>query len=187
MLIKNNLSYITKRSILKGIVMGIITMIVYLSVVVFTTPNLPADTAISAAFQVNSIIIIGLAIGIGIQTFVSSYSKSLGCKLPKKGKKGFLSSRAGNGGSTALSSFFSFFSLVPLGCCGSWLFVLSFLPSVFGSGVSVIMIQYSELLSYLGLVIVSVFTGISVLRLKKELKQQKKQVTETQVSNSRSQ
>ena len=68
-----------------------------------------------------------------------------------------------------MSSFLSFFSLVPLGCCGSWLFILSMLPSVFGGTVSVILIEYSTLLSYVGLVIVLGFAGISILRLRKEL------------------
>lgn len=68
-----------------------------------------------------------------------------------------------------MSSFLSFFSLVPLGCCGSWLFILSMLPSVFGGTVSVILIEYSTLLSYVGLVIVLGFAGLSILRLRKKL------------------
>jgi uncharacterized membrane protein len=68
-----------------------------------------------------------------------------------------------------MSSFLSFFSLVPLGCCGSWLFILSMLPSVFGSTAAVLLIEYSTLLSYVGLVIVFSFAGLSILRLRKEL------------------
>jgi hypothetical protein len=72
-------------------------------------------------------------------------------------------------GSTALSSFFSFFSLIPLGCCGSWLFILSMLPSIFGSSLSVVLIQYSEALSYTGLGTVLGFASLSAIKLKKEL------------------
>jgi hypothetical protein len=88
------------------------------------------------------------------------------CGIKNKG----LTSGTGNGLGAALSSFFSFFSLVPLGCCGSWLFVLSYLPLVFGSGASVFMIKYSNLLSYFGLMIISVITIVSVLKLYRELK-----------------
>ena len=159
------LSYNAKKALVKGIIIGIVTIIVYLAVVVITTPNLPAIAAINAAFKINSIVIFGLAAGIGVQVFISTYTKGLGCSLDKK-KKGILSTGSG---STALSSFFSFFSLVPLGCCSSWLLVLSMLPSIFGSTLSVILIEYSKLLSYIGLAIVFGFAGLSALKLKREL------------------
>jgi len=159
------LSYNAKRALVRGIIIGIVTTIVYLAVVVITTPNLPAIAAINAAFKINSIVIFGLAVGIGTQVFISTYIKGLGCRLDKK-KKGILGTGSG---STALSSFFSFFSLVPLGCCGSWLLILSFLPSIFGGTLSVILIEYSKLLSYIGLAIVFGFAGLSALKLKREL------------------
>ena len=161
------LSYNAKKALLEGIIIGIVTTIVYLAVVVITTPNLPPIAAINAAFKINSIIILGLAAGIGTQVFISTYTKGLGCSLDKK-KKGIVGTGSG---STALSSFFSFFSLVPLGCCGSWLLVLSMLSSIFGSTVSVILIEYSKLLSYIGLAIVFGFAGLSALKLKRELDQ----------------
>ncbi len=46
------------RPIQKAIIVGIITIVVYLSVVVITTPALESLAAISAAFQINSIVII---------------------------------------------------------------------------------------------------------------------------------
>ena len=161
------LSYNTKKALVKGITLGSITAAIYLAIVVITTPNLPAIVAINAALKVNSIVIFGLAIGVGIQFFLTSYSKGLGCRLDKK-RKGIF---GGGSGSTALSSFFSFFSLVPLGCCGSWLLILSMLPSIFGSSVSIVLIEYSKLLSYIGLAIVFGFAGLSALRLRKELRQ----------------
>lgn len=176
--IKRPLSYNARKALLKGVIVGIITAAVYLTVVVVTTPNLPPSAAINAALTVNGIIIVGLAVGVGIQIFASSYSKGLGCRLedrkkygPKKGIKKLLGRGSGSssGGSTAVSSFLSFFSLVPLGCCGSWLFILSMLPSVFGGTLSVILIEYSTYLSYVGLAVVFAFAILSVLRLRKEL------------------
>jgi hypothetical protein len=161
------LSYNAKRALAKGTIVAVIAALIYLAIVVITTPNLPATAAINAAFKVNSIVIFGLATGVRIQFFLTSYSKGLGCKLDKK-RKGIF---GGGSGSTALSSFFSFFSLVPLGCCGSWLFILSMLPSIFGSSLSVVLIEYSKLLSYIGLAIVFSFAGLSALRLRKELRQ----------------
>ena len=140
-------------------------MITYLFIVIITTPNLPAFTALSAAIKVNGIIIFGLAIAIGAQIYLSYCGKSMECNTVNK-RKGFV----GISSSTALSSFFSFFSLVPLGCCGSWLLILSLLPSVFGSSLSVILIQYSKALSYIGLFIVIGYTSFSAIELKRKLK-----------------
>ena len=194
--LSNNLSHNTRNALVKGTIVGIITAIIYISVVVITTPNLPPSTAIGAAVKVNGIIIIGLAIGIGIQVFASTYSKGLGCRLDerrkyKKQRKDirnvFLvsgltgSSGSGSGGGTVMSSFLSFFSLVPLGCCGSWLFILSMLPSVFGGTVSVILIEYSTLLSSVGLVVVLSFASLSILRLRRELS--KRRILERQNPN----
>jgi hypothetical protein len=163
--IKPILSYNTKNALVKGIIIGTVTTLAYLLIVVITTPNLQAFSAIDASIRANSGIIFGLGIGMGAQVFISSHSKSLGCKTDKK-KLGLL---GGGAGSTALGSFFSFFSLVPLGCCGSWLFILSMLPTIFGSGLSVVLIQYSDTLSYIGLGIIFGFTGLSAIRLRREM------------------
>jgi len=156
------------RPIQKAIIVGIITIVVYLSVVVITTPALEPLAAISAAFQINSIVIFGMGIGIGLQVFLSSKSKLLGCKLEVK-KKAF----GGNSGSVATTSFFSFFSLVPLGCCGWFLYVLSLLPSVVGVGATAILIEYSQVLAYVGLAIIFGFAGLTAYKLKQEIQLQK--------------
>ena len=153
------------RPIIKAGIVGVITVVVYLTVVVVTTPALPADAAISAAFQLNSIVIIGMGIGIGTQIYLSEQSKRLGCRLNVK-KKAF----GGNASSTAATSFFSFFSLVPLGCCGWWLYVLSLLPSVVGTVVSAVLIEYSQVLAYLGLAIIFGFNALTYVKLQKEKK-----------------
>lgn len=133
----------------------------YLSVVVITTPALEPLAAISAAFQLNSIVIIGMGIGIGLQVFLSEKSKLLECKLEIKKK-----ALGGNSGSVVTASFFSFFSLVPLGCCGWWLYALSLLPSVVGTGVSAVLIEYSQVLAYVGLGIIFGFAGLTAFKLK---------------------
>ncbi len=167
-----------KRNALKrGLIAGSITAITYLLVVIITTPNLPYLAALTAAIKVNGIIVLGLAITIGVQIYMSNYGKSLGCNIVSK-REGII----GNSSSITLSSFFSFFSLVPLGCCGSWLLILSLLPSVFGSAFSVILIQYSKPLSYLGLFIVIGYTSFSPIKLKRELKKIEKGKAERKVS-----
>jgi hypothetical protein len=157
-----------KRALLKGILLGSISILAYITIVIATTPELPAFFAIKAAFSINPLIIYGTAVGVGVNTFISSYSKGIGCRIDKK-RKGIVGASSGG---TAISAFFSFFSLVPLGCCGSWLLVLSYLPTVFGSALSVSLIQYSKPLSYIGLIIVLGFAGISTFKLRSELKNQ---------------
>ena len=156
------------KAIQKATIVGIITVIIYLSVVVITTPALEPLAAISAAFQLNAIVIIGMGIGIGLQVFLSEKSKQLGCKLSVKKK-----ALSGNSGSVATTSFFSFFSLVPLGCCGWWLYALSLLPGIVGTGVSAVLIEYSQVLSYVGLAVIFGFAGLTAYKLKIEIMKQK--------------
>jgi len=165
-----NLSYNARMALRKGIIVAAITATAYLAIVVVTTPNLPPEAAIRAAFTINLPVIFGISIGVGAQIFISSYGKSMGCRLDKKRKGVF----GAGSGSTAVSSFFSFFSLVPLGCCGSWLLILSYLPSVFGSTLSVALGQYSTTLSYIGLAIILSFAALSAYKLHKEVKLRKK-------------
>ncbi len=153
------------KSVYKAIVVGLFVIFVYLLVVVITTPVLDPLDAINAAFQLNSIVIIGMGTGVGLQVFLSEKGKLLGCRLSVK-KKAF----GGNTGSTAVTSFFS---LVPLGCCGWWLYALSLLPSVVGTGVSAVLIEYSQVMAYVGLFVIFGFTGLTAYKLNKEQKLQK--------------
>jgi hypothetical protein len=166
----------TPNAIIRGLIAGLISLAIYLLIVVFTTPNLPPLASLNAALKMNWIIIVGLSVGLGSQIYISSYGRSLGCSTVNK-KKGIL----GSSGSTVLSSFFSFFSLVPLGCCGSWLLILSLLPSVFGSAFSIFLIQHSKPLSYLGMLIVLGYTTFTALRLKKDLKKIRKVETNRKI------
>ncbi len=155
------------KPILKASVVGVITVFVYLFVVVVTTPALEPHAAINAALQLNLIVIVGMGIGLGLQTFLSEKSKQLGCRLDVK-KKAF----GANSGSTAATSFFSFFSLVPLGCCGWWLYVLSLLPGIVGTGVSAVLIEHSQILAYAGLGLVFGFAGLTAFKLNRAQKLQ---------------
>jgi hypothetical protein len=150
------------RPITKSLIVGISTIVTYLVVVVITTPALEPFDSINAAFQINAIVIFGMGLGIAIQVFLSEKSKSIGCKLDSK-KKVF----GGSSGSTTVTSFFSFFSLVPLGCCGWWLYALSLLPSIVGTGISAILIEHSQTLAYLGLSIVFGFNGLTAYKIHK--------------------
>jgi hypothetical protein len=152
----------------KSLLVGALTITIYLFVVVITTPALGPLDAINVAFQLNAIVIIGMGVGVGLQIFLSEKSKLLGCKLNVK-KKAF----GGSSGSTAATSFFSFFSLVPLGCCGWWLYTLSLLPSVVGTGVSAVLIEHSQTLAYLGLAIIFGFNGLTAYKLRKEKQSRK--------------
>lgn len=175
------LNYNAKKAMAKGITIGIVTILAYIGVVIVTTPGLPPSLAVKAAFAINSIVIFGTAAGVGVQFFISNYSKGLGyCKLlDKKPNRAIFgaATAAGYGTSTAISSFLSFFSLVPLGCCGSWILILSFLPSIIGSSLSVALIQYSKPISYTGLAILFGYTTLSTFKLKRELKQMKKSIS----------
>lgn len=157
------LSHNARKSLAKGVVAAGATMALYLLIVVLMTPNLPPSAAINAAFLANSIVIGGTAVAVGAQIFFSGYGKSIGCMIDRKGMG------AGSGG-TAIGSFFSFFSLVPLGCCGSWLLVLSLLPSVFGSALSVYLIEYSRPLSYVAVAAVLGLAAISGVSLHRRMK-----------------
>ena len=87
----------------KAILVGILTIVIYLTVVIVTTPALDPLDAISAAFQLNSIVIIGMGIGIGMQIFLTEKSKmiSLGCILSSSLSTG------NKRGSKSISSLYS--------------------------------------------------------------------------------
>lgn len=147
------------RPIQKGVLAGIVTISVYIGVVIATTPALDPLAAVDAAFRINSIVIIGMGIGIGLQVALSEKARMAGCAVGRR----FL---GGNSSGAATTSFFSFFSLVPLGCCGWWLYLLSLLPGVLGVGASAILIQYSQVLSYAALAAVFGFAALAAYRLR---------------------
>src|SRR5713101_587535 len=84
--VMRNFSYNAKMALLKGILLGSISILAYIIVVIATTPELPASFAVNAAFSINPIIIYGTAFGVGVNVFISSYSKGMACRIDKKRK-----------------------------------------------------------------------------------------------------
>lgn len=154
------------RPTTKGVLFGAATVAIYLLVVVITTPALEPSVAVSIAIQLNWPIISGMGIGIGMQSYLAAFAQRFGCQLKmKRGAYG------GNSGGTVLTSFFSFFSLIPLGCCGWWLYAISFLPSIFGSSLSAVLVNYSQPLAYVGLAIIFGFNLMTYFKIRQKQKQ----------------
>ena len=149
----------------KPILFGALTVLAYLGVVVITTPALEPAIAVVAAIQLNSPVIFGMGVGVGVQTLLSDYSKKFGCSISMKRR-----AAGGNSGSTAIASFFSFFSLIPLGCCGWWLYVISFFLGIFGNGVSAVLLNYSQPLAYTGLAVTFGFNLATYYKIRQKQK-----------------
>jgi hypothetical protein len=150
---------INRKALMNGLLAGIISIFIYLMIVVLTTPALNAIDAMYAAVRTNTIIVVGIGVGVGTQMYIATYAKSLGCSINSK--------RSNSG--TILSGFFSFFALVPLGCCGTILYMLSFLPTIIGAGASAVLIEYSQPLAYLGLAIMLLFNIMAYMKLRKQM------------------
>ncbi|MFQ6125213.1 MAG: hypothetical protein ACE5R6_11505 [Candidatus Heimdallarchaeota archaeon] len=134
-----------RKLLAKAASAGIISLLLYLLVVILTTPNLTPLIAASIALHMNGIYIIGISVSVAVQMLIVDYGKILGCELPRKKTSGL------NLFESAASSFFSFFALVAVGCCDTWLYILSFLPAIFGLGIASVMIRHSTLFAQLGL------------------------------------
>lgn len=153
-----------RRLFTKAVITGIISLFLYVLIVIITTPNFPPIVAVSIALRLNGIYIVGIAASVAVQTLIVGYGKMLGCELPSKKASGM------NIFGSAVTSFFSFFSLVAVGCCGTWLYILSFLPALLGLGASGAMIRYSTLFAQLGLgfMILTNLYGFLTLRRKRK-------------------
>lgn len=151
----------------KSTIAGVIFLSVYLIIVIYTTPNFPPLVAASIALNINGIYIFGSTISLAVQTYILSYSKTLPryCAIPK----GKAASGANVLGSVA-SAFFSFFALVGVGCCGTWLFVLSLLPGVLGVGATSFLIQYSTQLAQIGLALMALSNIYAFISLRRKMK-----------------
>lgn len=167
------LNHNARRSFLRALAISLLTVTVYMLIVVVTTPNLPPQHAIYTALTINLPIITGTVIGLGIQSYIAAYRQGLNpsCRVSNDKKRRQVTGTGyASAGGTMFSSFLSFFSLVPLGCCGSWLFILSLLPSIVGGTLAGILIKHSALLSYTGLSVVLVFTLLSIVRFYNDVK-----------------
>ncbi len=144
-----------------GIVGFAVSLAIYSLIVVFTTPNLAPITSLAVSLRMNPHIMIGIPLGVGVQTYLLAYVKRASC--PVRGKA---SAFGGTATGSALSAFFSFFGLTQIGCCTMWLYYLSLLPSVIGGGAAAILIRYSVLLSNLSLALVWIPVVLFLLRIR---------------------
>lgn len=134
--------------------------------VVATTPSLPAESALYVTLVTNPVIMVGIGAGTGLQAYLAEKRRRLaGCKIAQ-GRGGSAEGAGGVAASSAAASFFSFFALVPLGCCGWWLYVLSLLPSVLGAGISGTLIENSQPLAYAGLAVIFGLNGLMAYRIR---------------------
>jgi hypothetical protein len=136
----------------------------YMIVVAATTPNLPALDSIRIAAGVNWWIFAGSSLGVGAQIFLVTYAKEKACDIrstvPLSGATGMLS---------AFASFLSYLALIPLGCCGTWLYILSFLPGILGVGASAMLIEDSRIIAAIGLASMALSVLYTYLSLRRRL------------------
>lgn len=153
------MSLIVKASI-KGISASLSTFAIYIVTVIVTTPNFPPHVSTMIAINVLGPFIATLSAMIGINMFLSAYARSLGCTL--KIKKG---TSVGNATASVFSAFSSFFTLIPLGCCTFWLYVLQLLPSFLGIGFTGLMAEQNIMLAYLSLIVVALINIMLTINL----------------------
>jgi hypothetical protein len=155
------------KLLLKSAVTGAIFFLLYLLVVVYTTPNFPPLIAVNISLNLNGIYIFGGVIGIAVQTYILGYSKILPAYCKITNSKAVSST---NILGSITSAFFSFFALIGVGCCGTWLFVLSLLPGVFGVGATSFLIQYSTQIAQFGLVLMALSNIYAYHNLRQKIK-----------------
>ncbi|MDE1852522.1 MAG: hypothetical protein KGI38_02110 [Thaumarchaeota archaeon] len=148
----------------RGIGVSAISVVLYLTVVVVTTPSLRPVDAIWVSVALNWWLIGGISLGTGVQAFLLAYARARACTIghgaAAVGTSGILS---------GLSSFVSFLSLIPLGCCGTWVYILSFLPGLIGAGSSGFLIDNGFQLELASLGLMALSVSYTYLSVKKKL------------------
>ncbi len=147
--------------IIWGILAGTVSFALYSLVVVLTTPDLSPPASLAIAMRMNTHIVIGMPLGIGLQTYLTAYLKRSGCQV-----RGKAPAVGGTATGSALSSFFSFFGLTQVGCCTLWLYYLSLLPSAIGVAMAAFIVRYSAPLSDVSLVLVWVPLFLILMRIR---------------------
>ncbi len=153
-----------RQPIGRGVTIGLLALGAYLFIVVVTTPSLPPLYAARVAIALNWWVISGVTIGSGVQAYLISYSKSRACnprfKKPLAGSTGTFS---------ALSSFLSYLALVPVGCCGTWLYIISFLPGILGANASGFLVENGRVLATVSLLIMIASVSYTYLSVRRRL------------------
>jgi hypothetical protein len=149
------------NSVQRGAGVSVITIVLYLAAVVLTTPGLKPVDAISASVALNWWVIGGVSAGTGTQAFLLSLARSRACAV-KHGR----TAASASGFFSGLSSLVSFVTLIPLGCCGTWVYVLSFLPGLIGTGASGFLVAESLQLEVAGLGLMTMSVAYTYLSLR---------------------
>jgi len=150
------------KALQRGIALGVISLVVYFIIVVITSPSLKPADAIRISFMLNWWVIGGVSLGVGAQAFLVEFAREKSCLVARRGTATGAASLF-----SGISSFLSFLSLIPLGCCGTWLYILSFLPGLLGTGVSALLIGYAFQLEVVGLLLMTasvLYTYLSIRR-----------------------
>jgi len=165
------------RAVQRGLGVGLILFVAYLFVVIATTPSLSPLDAVKIAFALNWWVMLGVSIGTGIQAYLIAYAKAIACPVARNkiivGTSGI---------SSSIASFFSFLSLIPVGCCGTWLYILSFLPGVVGTGASGFLIGHSLLVQSVSLSLIVASVAFTYFSVRRRLKRSGRLGTESTTS-----
>ncbi len=149
--------------VLAGVIAALALLSVYLLLVVLATPTILPDLAISLAISRNWPYMVVMATAIGVQAYLSVYSRRLPCKLQKTSAVGASSS--------AVASFTSFFGLTSVGCCGLLPFWISLAlgGGAIGTGASTFLVEYSTPLTVLGISVMAASIFVSIRRIRKSI------------------
>jgi hypothetical protein len=158
---------IVLRALRRGVVYAIFALVLYMFIVVVTTPNFAPIDSIQIAAGLNWWMIVTTSLGVGTQVFLITYAKERGCDLTRRKPLG-----GATGISAAFASFLSYLALIPVGCCGTWLYILSFLPGLVGVGVSSILIVHSRTIATIGLTLMALAITYTYLSLRRRLSAQ---------------
>ncbi len=153
------------RAVVIGITVGLLSLTIYLVVVILTTPNLTAQQALKAAVGLNLPVILALPIITGSHAALTYYSRPLSCRVRRKAGSGALAV-----GST-LTAIASYISLTQVGCCGMWLYILSLMPGLIGTGLTAALIQYNLQLTSIGLIIAitpTIYLGHKIMKQRRD-------------------
>lgn len=137
--------------ILRGTVPATLFLASYLAIVILTSPSVPPLYAVMVALNTNALLLLILLLSIFIQGYIGARLSILrGCRVRRK-TVGSLTA-----GGVSLSSIVSFLSLIHLGCCSMWLYILSLIAGTGGAGLAFVtaLIQSPTYVMITGLVTV---------------------------------
>ena len=116
---------------LRGFILSGAFLTSYLLTVILTSPMVSPFDAVVITLNANSLFLLVLFFSIFIQGYLGTVISTIrGCRVGKE-TVGSLTV-----GGTSLSSIVSFLSLIHLGCCSMWLYILSIIAGTGGIGLA---------------------------------------------------